>query len=230
MILRLVRKDLLQHWTMAAAVAGGFLLLLVMVNFIAASEGDRLPLDLVVFLGTAYPALLVPLFAGRDDRHRTTGFDLSLPVTRRQVLLGRYLLALALHVVWLALSAAVCRAWGWPRAIAGVFSPFSLALSLAAFTVGMGTTYPLVLRWGFVGMLYGLVGFQVLGVAVYALAKRWTAFASLVSLVAKVGPGLRALHARLGDPWYLAGVFAALTGLVGLSYAASAAALRRREH
>lgn len=229
MILRLMRKDLLLNRSMVALVAAGLVLMVVLVNFAAANERSAsLPVELLVFIGTCYPALLVSLFAGRDDRYRTAVFDLALPVTRGMVLLARYLLALLLHPVWLLAIAAVCWAWRWPRFPSAVFAPESLALSLAAFVSAMGTTYPLVTRAGFVGMLYGLVGLQAVGVAVYALGRRWPVFGSLVDAFARIGPGLRGLHARLGDPWYLLGVFAVLAALYGLSFLAAAAVYRRK--
>lgn len=230
MILRLMRKDLMLNWHMVTLVVAGLVLLLVFLNFAVAGEDDAtLPVVLLVFVCTCYPALLTTLFAGLDDRHRTGSFDLALPVRRLQVLLSRYLLAILLHPVWLVVIAVSCWAWQWPRFPSALFTPESLALSFAALVCGMGPWYPLVLRAGFMGMLYGLVGLQVVGVAVTALARSWSPFERVVDLVRRIGPGLRTLHARLGDPWYLAGVFVVLSALYALSFLVAAALYRRKE-
>lgn len=230
MILRLMRKDLMLNWHMVTIVVAGLVLLLVFENIAVAGGGDAaLPVVLLVFVGTCYPALLTTLFAGIDDRHRTGSFDLALPVRRRQVLLSRYLLAILLHPVWLLVIAVSCWAWQWPRFPSALFAPESLALSFAALVCGMGPWYPLVLRAGFMGMLYGLVGLQVVGVAVTALARSWSPFERVIDLVRRIGPGLRTLHARLGDPWYLAGVFVVLSALYALSFLVADALYRRKE-
>jgi len=230
MILRLMRKDLMLNWHMVTIVVAGLVLMLLFVNFATAGEGDTsLPVFLLVFVGTCYPALLTTLFAGIDDRHRTGSFALALPVRRRQVLLSRYLLALLLHPAWLLVIAVSCWAWRWPRFPSTLFSPESLALSFAALVCGVGPWYPLVLRAGFMGMLYGLVGLQVVGVTITALGRSWSPFERVLDLVRRLGPGLRALHARLGDPWYLAGVFFVLSALYALSFLVAAAIYRRKE-
>ena len=230
MILRLMRKDLMLNWHMVTIVVAGLVLLLMFENFAVAREGDAtLPVVLLVFVGTCYPALLTTLFAGLDDRHRTGSFDLALPVRRLQVLLSRYLLAILFHPVWLLVIALSCWAWQWPRFPSALFAPESLALSFAALVCGMGPWYPLVLRAGFMGMLYGLVGLQVVGVAVTAMARSWSPFERVVDLVRGIGPGLRTLHASLGDPWYLVGVFVVLSALYALSFLVAAALYRRKE-
>lgn len=225
-----MRKDLMLNWPMVAIVVVGLVLMLAIVNFAAAGEGDAPPpIALLVFVGTCYPALLPTLFAGRDDRFRTGRFDLALPVRRRQVLLSRYLLAILLHPVWLLVITAVCWAWQWPRFPSRLFAPESLALASAALACGMGPWYPLVLRAGFMGMLYGLVGLQVIGVFVTALGLRWSPLRPVFDFIRQIGPGLRALHARIGDPGYFAAIVATLAAVYVLSFFVSAALYRRKD-
>lgn len=229
MILRLMRKDLLLHRSMVVLIAAGIVLQVVLLSFGAGTQrSDGVPLEVVVFIATTCGSLLTALFAGRDDRYRTAGFDLALPVTRRQVVFSRYLLSLLVLPLWLGLTAVTRWACRWPVFPSETLAPVNLVLALAAFVAGMGFVFPLVVRMGFQGLIYGLVGLLVLALLVVASIRLFPAIRPVLQALGHVGPLLHALHVRLGDPWYLLLAVAALLFLYGLSFVVAEALYERK--
>jgi hypothetical protein len=229
MILRLMRKDLLLHRSMVVLLAAGIVFEVVLLSFGAGTQRiDGVSLEVVVFIATACGSLLTSLFAGRDDRYRTAGFDLALPVTRRQVVFSRYLLSLLALPLWLGLTAVTRWACRWPVFPAQTFAPGTLVLALSAFVTGMGIVYPLVAAAGFSGLLYGFVGMLVLALLVVISVRLVPAVRPVVQTLGRIVPLLDGLHARLGDPWYLLAVVGGLLCLWGLSFSVAEALYERR--
>jgi hypothetical protein len=228
-ILRLMRKDLLLNRPVVAVVAAGILLVVVLLSSVAGMQrGNAIPFEVVLFSASVCGSLLATLFAGRDDRYRTRTFDLGLPVSGRQLILSRYLLSLLALPLWIGIAAAVRWSWFWPAFPSEAFTPGNLALALCGFVVGMGITFPLVVWAGFLGLVYGGVGLQVLALTAVALIRLVPAARPTLRAIGWVAPTLLRLHAGIGDPWYLLTVTGALLCLYGLSFAAAAALYRRK--
>jgi hypothetical protein len=88
MIGRLMRKDLLRNWTMAALVAAGIATFVAILDLGVGSARDGgPPVAVVLFVAAWCSSLLPAALAGRDERYRTRTFDLGLPVTYGQVVL-----------------------------------------------------------------------------------------------------------------------------------------------
>jgi hypothetical protein len=229
MIMNLMRKDLLLNWSVVAGTAAGVVLLVVLLSFGAGTQrSDGAPIELVIFLATAGGSLLTSVVAGRDDRYRTAGFDLALPVTRRQIVLSRYLLSLLALPLWLGLTAVARWACRWPVFPAETFAPGYLALALSALVAGMGIAYPLVAAVGFIGLLYGFVGLLVLALLAVASVRLFPAVRPILQTLGRIIPLLGNPHARLGDQWYLLAVVGGLLCMGGLSFAVAEALCERK--
>jgi hypothetical protein len=231
-IARLVRKDLLLNGNMIAWLAGGLVAMVVLTRFAGRSVGEQMSptsFGLELASGSFYGSLLPLMVAGRADRFRTGGFDASLPVTRRQILAARYLLPLLLLPAWVALI------YGTVWALSGGSLPpealhaETLLLAPTALVVTMGIFFPAVMRLGFMGMLYGLGGLQVVGLVFLVVVRSVPGVRSAFDAIGRIGPSLRMLHAAIGDPWYALLVIAVLIGVSLLSFLAADALYRGRD-
>jgi hypothetical protein len=228
-ILRLMRKDLLLNRPVVAVVAAGIVLVVVLLSSGAGTQrGDAIPFEVVLFLASVYGSLLATLFAGRDDRYRTRAFNLGLPVTRREIVLARYLFSLLALPLWIGITVAVRWCWFWPVFPSEAFTPGSLALAFCGFVAGAGITFPLVVWAGFLGLVYGGVGLQVLALTTVVLIRLVPAARPTLGAIGGIVPTLGRLHAGIGDPWYLLAATAALLCLYGLSFAVAAALYQRK--
>lgn len=229
MIARLMRKDLLLHRSTVVLIAAAIVLQVVLLSFGAGTQqSDGVPLEVVVFVATACGSLLAALFAGQDDRYRTVGFDLALPVTRRQVVLSRYLLSLLALPVWLGLAAVARWACRWPVFPVEMFASENLALALSALVAGLGIVYPLVTAAGFLGFFYGFVGLLVLALLAVASVRLLPAVGPVLQTLGRTVPLLGSLDARLADPGHLLAVAGSLLCLCGLSLAVAEALFERK--
>jgi hypothetical protein len=225
MIGNLMRKDLVLYRSMVPWIALSIALNLVLL----AVEGDRaaFPLGFGAFIAGFLPVMI----SGGEERFRTNSFTCALPVRRSAIVLSRYLLPIALFPGWMAFCAGLVWALGGFRLPAGMprFDTLASAFAVQALTVSVTT--PLILSLGFIGLVIGLVAFQVLALGVLVVGPRFGLRHGILAIedaVRSVGPGLRALRASLGDPvFYLAG-FAALAALLALSYTVSCALFQRR--
>lgn len=233
MVARLMRKDLLLNGSMLAVLVGGLVVMVVIFRFAGQLRGDEMPLAVILVFGSFYGSLLPLMIAARADRFRTRGFDASLPVTRRQILAARYLLPLLLLPAWVGLTYGTCCALSGGLLAPEALRAGTLLLAPTALVVTVGAFFPLVSRVGFMGMLYGLVGLQVVGIALFTVVRSvpWlrSGVTDLFNAIGKIGPSLRGLHVEIGDPWYALLVIATLAGLYGLSFLAGAALERNRD-
>jgi hypothetical protein len=230
MLGRLMRKDLILNWPVVAIVVAG-IVTFVLIFFLGVGNdrGHGLPVPLVLVSTTGYGSLMSSLFAARDTRFRTRVFDLGLPVPPGDVILARYLIGLLLLPLWIGLVVVVRWACAGPRFPLEIVHPDNLVLALAAFVAGMGVVFPLVVRVGFRGLLYGAVGLQVLGLVVVVLGRRFPAVLDAISRLGRIAPVAARLRTLLGDAGCVTVATGALLALYALSYAAARALYRRED-
>ncbi len=110
-------------------------------------------------------ALLPLTIYAREDKFKAEGFSLSLPVTRRDLILSRYVLS---WIVMLAMygGASVLSLLipGTKLSLSTVFLPKTILMALFFMTLIFGMLMPLFTRFGFVGLMIFLVALQVLGI------------------------------------------------------------------
>jgi ABC-2 type transport system permease protein len=111
-----------------------------------------------------YALLPLTLFA-REDKFKAEAFSLSLPVTRRDLILSRYVMGwISMLVMYGSASVLSVLIPGTKLAISTVFLPKTVLMALAFMTLIFGTLMPLFTRFGFVGLMIFLVALQVLGI------------------------------------------------------------------
>ncbi len=226
MIGKLMRKDLLLSWTMPLWVAGS-----IAANFLIWTiDGGRS--GSILSFGSFVAAFLPIMISGREDRMRTNAFSCALPVSRRQIVAARYLLCLVMAPVWMLFCVLLIWAGSGFRLPPEMLEPAAYAVALAVQVLAVSILLPLMMRFGFIGFLYGLIAVQVLGLLVLVIGPRVGLRSGILAIedaVRSIGPGLRALRARLGDAPWLAAVLGTVGTVVALSYAVSRALFGSRD-
>ncbi len=226
MIARLMRKDLLLNasqllWTLAVLSSSAVYYGLGRTSAIAG-------MGFGAFLCSFLPVMM----AGREDRFRAPGFLCTLPVTRREIVLARYFLTLAVFPLGCCLFALVSWPFAFPRFPAELFRPETLLAAFTAFSLSAAMVYPLVLRFGMLGLIYFLVGVQVLGTLGLTLGSRFVIGGGILAverMIGEIGLAFGRLRDSIGAVLSFALALLALAGLWAASYAAALALFRRKE-
>jgi hypothetical protein len=225
-ILRLIRKDLLLNRGLLIAIFGS-----VVANvLIWAIEGGQA--GFILAFGSAITGFLPIMISGRDDRFRTNAFACALPVSRRQIVLARYLLCPVLFPAWTLCLVLLLWAFSGFRLPAELLRPDAYVTALAVQVLAVAAFVPLMLRFGYKGFVYGLIGLQVLGLLVLIVGSRVGlagGISAFEGAIGRIGPGVRDLRARMGDASFFPAAFAAVTAVLGLSCLLSCGLYQRRD-
>jgi len=215
-MLDLIRKDLILNKKLLMIFG---LLYLVYLSYLGMQVGH--PREIVV-LSTLMCGLLPLIQYTREDKFKAGVLNCSLPVTRQETVLSRYILTWAMTIVMYTLIMAVImvlpgRKFG-PDA---VFNINTVLFALAFMTLYLGFLLPLILRFGLAGMFAFLIVLQLFGVATLLLDRYKVAHFRLSSLAPLVKKGLLDLRASLGTPAYdsLLVVLMVLLTLASFSFA-----------
>jgi hypothetical protein len=225
-ILKLMRKDLLLSWSLLLAILGG----IAADTLIWAIEGGRA--GFVLAFGSTIAGFLPIMICGRDDRYRTNAFSCALPVSRRQIVLARHLLCPALFPGWMLFLVLLLWAFSGFRFPAELLRPDAYVTALAVQALAVAVFVPLMLRFGFKGFLYGLIGLQVLGLLVLVVGSRVGLAGGILAFegaIGRIGPGVRDLRAWMGDAAFFPAAFAAIAAVLGLSYLVSCMLYQRQD-
>ncbi len=221
-MLNLIRKDLLLHKT---AFYGYMPVLVVYLAYLA---GQVSSLNVFITFSCIMAAILPLVLITREDKFGAEAFICSLPVTRRQVVHAKYVLcwsiALILAVIGLVLYSIF--------AIDGSSAMWSVSTAsrvLLTLSLGLGVAIPLSLRFGWIGLIIGLVGTQVLGIVAILFVKTFATGLRLGDVFNSVWVSLEGLHSRLGHPLFLAAVFVILVAFNLASGAIAVRLFERRE-
>jgi ABC-type transport system involved in multi-copper enzyme maturation permease subunit len=110
-------------------------------------------------------ALLPLTIYAREDKFKAEGFSLSLPMTRRDLILSRYIMAwitmLAMYGSASVLSVLIP---GTKLSTSTIFLPKTVLMALFFMTLIFGMLMPLFTRFGMVGLMVFLIAMQVLGI------------------------------------------------------------------
>lgn len=167
----------------------------------------------------------------REDKFRSAALLLSLPVRRRDVVRGRYLLSASGCLLGAALALGLSLLPS-ARVEAGGAGPLSLlSPALVATSLAISVLLPFTIRFGMMGILVFLVGSQVLGLitlALFSLAKG-TIEIELRQVLGRPLAAIRDLHQQSGALAFGLGTALVLLLLLGASYRISVALLERKE-
>lgn len=226
MILKLLRKDLLLSWTMPLWMAGSLALNVVIQAF------ERTLPTFSLYFGSLIAGLLPVMVTGREDRYRTNAFSCGLPARRGEIVIARYLLGPLFYPVWVVCCVLLAWLFSGRSFPVEMLRPEALATGLAVLVLTIAVMTPLMIRFGFLGFLVGLILLQVMGLLVLAAGPRLGLRNGILAIedgVKAVGSGLRALRVTIGDAAYFTAAAAAVAAIFGLSCLASCALYRRRD-
>jgi len=222
-MIKLIRKDVILHKKFFALTA---VLYPLYLGFLGSRVNNTLLLP--IFGGFLYSLVPFVLF-GREDKFKSLTFGLSLPVTRREFLGGRFLFSWGLMLLmYLAGSLIMVLVPGGKLAAATVFGPRMILLSLT-FMVGIfGVVMPLFVRFGQAGLLVSLVVLQVIGVLLM-IFRSAVGIETIKKIIRLIPNGISAVQSAIGAvPAFLS----VLTFLALFSYGSfllSLALFRRKE-
>jgi hypothetical protein len=220
----LIRKDLILNKKFLLIFG---LLYIAYLGYLGSRVGH--PREIVV-LGTLMCGLLPLMQYTREDKFKASIVNCSLPVTRREIVLSRYVLswALTLGMFFLVMGViAVLPGRKFPTAL--LFSVDTVLFALAFMTIYLGLLLPLLLRFGMAGMFAFLIGIQVFGTATLILDRYKIAHVRLTSLAAWVRHGLLALRASLGTAAYDALIVGLMVLLTLASFSFAVFLYKRRD-
>jgi hypothetical protein len=175
---------------------------------------------------------VVPL--NREDKFGTRAWSCTLPVSRADLMRGHYVTAWAtvvgMFVVALALAAFVP---GSRLSVSMLLSPDRLLLAAGITTFILALLLPFTVRFGFMGVMMLLVVLQILGAAMFVVAKTTGSMDAVESGIAApfraLAAGIAALRETLPLIVFQLAILLALVLVNWASYRISLAYFRRRD-
>jgi hypothetical protein len=169
-----------------------------------------------------------------EDRFRTAAWTCTLPLTRAEIVRGRYVtswtLVVGLFLVALALAALMPGSAVPPSAL---LTPDRLLIAGGVITVILLAVLPFTIRFGFMGVMLGLVTLQIAGAVFFVVAK---VTGHMGGVEGAIGGAFRFLTAwismlreRLPLPLFRVVMLAVLILVNWAGYRGAVAAFRRRE-
>lgn len=224
-MLRVIRKDLIMNQT--ALLAN----LLIMVGFLCfmSSWEEGAPAGSFAFFSGIMMAFVPVMVLTREDKFKAMALGCSLPVTRKTIVQARYLLAVACSV--LGISFAFLLGAFFPLSELNpsqLFRPGAVFLALSVTTLAVALLLPFTLRFGAMGLILVLAGFQVLGILALTLVKLNESSADKRLIDMLVGSVLD-LHSRVGPGVFYLLLLLFLCGILAASYGLSLWVFQRRE-
>ena len=164
-------------------------------------------------------AFIPVMVVTREDKFKAMALGCSLPVTRKTIARARYLLALVTAVTGTLYTMSL-GAW-LPSSELSASSLFNLPILLTSLSVSMliiALVLPFTLRFGALGLILVMAGFQVVGILLLTLVKV-TRSVGDQRLVDWIVTSVAGLHDRIGAVGFdlLLVVFLALVLLASYS-------------
>jgi hypothetical protein len=220
----LIRKDLILSRNAFLWTGLPFL-----VYFAVMASEPRVPIREYLVLSALLCALMPVSVFGREDKFKAAPLTCSLPVTRRAMVQARYALAGGCGVIGTAGALALAVLWPWGHfAPSDVLNLGTILFAVTAVVVIASLLMPWVFRFGLFGMIWFLVGLQVLG-AVALVASTVMGLGALRPVFRSLGQLVADLHTRLGDPAIAVVVLLGLGALAAVSMRVSVFLSERRD-
>jgi ABC-type transport system involved in multi-copper enzyme maturation permease subunit len=220
----LILKDLILHRKFLLLVGG---LYGAWMGYFGSRMGS---LRVSIFLSTFLSCIIPLMIFTREDKFKAASVSCSLPVTRKQIVLSRYILSWALMLIVYALIVLIAVVIPGGKVKAGdLLSTNAIFLALALLALFFSILMPLLVRFGMVGMFVFLIGMQVLGAVLLFLAARKILPFSLKDILASIGRALASLNAHLGGPGYYLVLFGAMLVLSAASFSLSVFLFQRKD-
>jgi hypothetical protein len=223
-MLKVMRMDLIMNrnaMLVNMCTSGAFLLYMTW-------RGPTSPVTFAVF-GSLMVSMLPAIIVTREDKFKAMGLGCSLPVARRTIVLARYALSLGLAGMGLAVAMNL-GAW-MPNSVMSPELLFRQGPLLAGVSVSVlliALVLPFTLRFGLLGLMLALVGFQVMGIILFTVVQL-TGSSADHALAERIIGGIAALYSRLGAFGFDILLLGALLALLAASLAVSVRVFQLRE-
>jgi len=225
MLRNIVRKELILN---RKALAGAAIPYIAWFAYVL-REPDVTAGEYLVMSAAMAVFYQVALFV-REGKLKTAALTCSLPVTRTVVVRARYLVACSLSASWIGAAILLALACPWSHVpLARLVAPNTLGVAVSIVLLGTAILFPLVVRFGLIGVLAFLVGMQVLGILAFLAVGLPGATASVNAVLSFVTGSIRALHANLGHPGFAAMWTFVVLAIVAGSYGLSVCLYGRRD-
>lgn len=218
----LIRKDLLLHKT---AFYGYTPVMVIYLAYLASQVSSRGAF--IVFaciMSTILPMVLIT----REEKFGAEVFVCSLPVTRRQVVHAKYIICWFIAFV-LAMMGLVLYSIFAGQGRLEIWSVSNASLVFFVLSLGLGVALPFSLRFGWTGLIAGLVGMQLIGIILLLIVNNFSTNFRLRDVFVALSDFIAGIHSQLGDPLFYVAVVIILTIFNLASCKIGAALFERRE-
>jgi ABC-2 type transport system permease protein len=166
----------------------------------------------------------------REDKFKTAVLVCSLPVRRSTVVLGKYVSTWAAIAVGLGYALLLTSVLPFSKVrVAEILTVKTILISIFLMSLIFAVILPFTIRFGLVGIIILLVGFQLLGILALILAQMTGARNPMRAFISAVEGGLRTLLSHGATPGFLLTLVAAIIALNVLSSVVSRVLYARRD-
>jgi ABC-type transport system involved in multi-copper enzyme maturation permease subunit len=220
----LILKDLILNKKYLILI--GVLILLYIALSFPRIDNPKVDIIFITFLSFILPLTIFT----REYKFKAAVTSSSLPATRKQIVLARYVLGWLLMITFYVLAMTVILAFpGHKLGPADLFNARTIFLALALMTLYFSILMPLLIRFGMVGFFVFLISMQVLGIITLVLTSEKLLKLNIKAWVAAINNAFMSLNARLGTPGYYAFLLAMMLLLSLGSFVCSVFVFKRKD-
>jgi len=207
------------------------LIFLPMISLLVPLYTTRgLPAGIFVAFVALMTAFIPLSLLAQEDRFRSLILTCSLPVTRPMIVrakfVGGWIMALAVCLYGLFLGLLLP---GSKLTMEEVFTVRNVFVILTLITLALAFLMPFTLRYGFVGMMVLLIGFQLLGVLLMLSTATGLTGISLRTLIPATRETMTSWHSQLGATLFYTLYLLVLVGLNAGSCRLTQSVFQRRD-
>ena len=181
-------------------------------------------------LGTVYLAMLPATLIARQSKFRADSIICTLPVTRKQIIVGKYLFAYIFTAIELLLFLTILIVAPFDGfGFRTVLEPDRIVNSLFTIVLIGSVLMPLIMRFGFTGVLVLLLGINVITVILFALTATGVVNDAIGFVIREIPRFVRGVRAYVGAPSYHLLLLATSAVVAFLSLTTSVRVYQKRE-
>ena len=207
-----------------------FLGLLWLFVWLAYAAGQLSGAGMATVLGGVAATLMTVTLGAREERFHAAATSFSLPVTRRDIVLHRYLAGHLVGVVAFFFTCMLMVLVPWSKqTVAQVFDPRTVMFALLAVSLTIAVGMPFVLRFGVMGLFVGLGSLQLIGLLTFVLGALIGSAFALRRVFRACETIIVTTHLRLGSGAYAIELLAAVALFTWVSFRLSVWLIERRD-
>jgi len=223
MLRNALRKDLLLNARHFWGIVPWFLWV---AYALSEPEAGRMTTVGAAFVG----ALMATTIAAREDKLQTSATLASLPVSRRTLVQGRYVVAYIVGTATYLVVAAMAALLPWSvQNAAELFEAKTVLLTVTLASMIIALLMPVVLRFGILGVLVFLGAFQVVGIVLFVALEFFGKRSGARLFFGTIERGVVALHSGLGQAGPIVETALIVSLSVWLSFRLSVVLAERRD-